>query len=162
MDSTTNQQHSDQRRRSMKNAEAIEISRRRFAIAGLSAGAALLAPRALFAEGVQPLSGKAQSTGSARDQAGHEHVVRLTEADRCRPPQCWIRRRRPGRWPRRHSSPRLALRHLQLRRCCSAAGLEGLQGDRSVSARLRHHELSFQRQPCGTPSSRPSASTSSL
>jgi len=43
----------------MKNAEAI--SRRRFAISGLSAGAALLAPGALFAEGVQPLSGKAQS-----------------------------------------------------------------------------------------------------
>jgi len=45
----------------MKNAEAIEISRRRFAISGLSAGAAMLAPGALFAEGVHPLSGKAQS-----------------------------------------------------------------------------------------------------
>ena len=45
----------------MKNAEAIEISRRRFAISGLSAGAALLAPGALFAEGVKPLSGNAQS-----------------------------------------------------------------------------------------------------
>jgi pimeloyl-ACP methyl ester carboxylesterase len=46
----------------MKNPEALEISRRHFAIAGLSAGAAMLAPGALFAEGVQPLSGKAQST----------------------------------------------------------------------------------------------------
>ena len=45
----------------MKSAEAIEISRRHFAIAGLSAGVALLAPGALFAEGVQPLPGKAQS-----------------------------------------------------------------------------------------------------
>ena len=45
----------------MKDAEAIRISRRRFAIAGLSAGAALLAPGALFAEGVQSLSGEAQS-----------------------------------------------------------------------------------------------------
>jgi len=45
----------------MKNIEAIEISRRRFALCGLSAGAALLAPGALFAEGVQPLSGRAQS-----------------------------------------------------------------------------------------------------
>ncbi len=44
----------------MKNAEAIEISRRRFAIAGLSAGAAMLASGALFADGVQPLSGEAQ------------------------------------------------------------------------------------------------------
>ena len=34
----------------MRQAESIEISRRRFAIAGLSTGAALLAPRALFAE----------------------------------------------------------------------------------------------------------------
>ncbi len=45
----------------MKNAEAIEISRRHFAIAGLSAGAAVFAPGALFAEGVQPLLGNAQS-----------------------------------------------------------------------------------------------------
>jgi len=48
----------------MKNPEAIEISRRRFAIAGLSTGAALLAPGALFAEVVQPLTGNAQSTAA--------------------------------------------------------------------------------------------------
>jgi len=46
----------------MKDAEAIRISRRRFAVSGLSAGAALLAPGALFAEGVEPLSGDAQPT----------------------------------------------------------------------------------------------------
>jgi hypothetical protein len=46
----------------MKNAEAIGISRRRFTISGLSAGAALVAPGALFAEGVEPLSGEAQPT----------------------------------------------------------------------------------------------------
>ncbi len=45
----------------MNNPQAIEISRRHFTIAGLSAGAAMLAPGTLFAEGVQPLSGKAQS-----------------------------------------------------------------------------------------------------
>ena len=45
----------------MKNADAIEISRRRFAIAGLSVGATLLAPGVLFGEGIQPPSGKAQS-----------------------------------------------------------------------------------------------------
>ncbi len=45
----------------MKHTEAIEISRRHFAISGLSAGAALLAPAALFAEGAEPQSGKAQS-----------------------------------------------------------------------------------------------------
>ena len=41
----------------MKQTESKGFSRRRFAMAGLSAGAALLAPPALFAEGVQPLSG---------------------------------------------------------------------------------------------------------
>jgi pimeloyl-ACP methyl ester carboxylesterase len=45
----------------MKNAGTMNASRRRFAISGLSAGAALLAPGALFAEGVQPLTGDAQS-----------------------------------------------------------------------------------------------------
>lgn len=45
----------------MKNPEAMEISRRRFAIAGLSAGAAMLAPGSLLAGGVQPISGEAQS-----------------------------------------------------------------------------------------------------
>ena len=45
----------------MKNAETNEISRRRFAIAGLSAGASLFATPALLAEGVLPLSGNAQS-----------------------------------------------------------------------------------------------------
>ena len=46
----------------MKNAEATGISRRRFAIGGLSTGAALLAAGRLFGEGVQPASSK---TGSA-------------------------------------------------------------------------------------------------
>jgi pimeloyl-ACP methyl ester carboxylesterase len=46
----------------MKDAEATRISRRRFAVSGLSAGAALLAPGAVFAEGVEPLSGEAHPT----------------------------------------------------------------------------------------------------
>ena len=46
----------------MKNADANGISRRRFAIGGLSTGAALLAAGRLFGEGVQPASSK---TGSA-------------------------------------------------------------------------------------------------
>ena len=45
----------------MKNVEAIGISRRRFAMAGLSTGAALLAPRAIFAESNQASSSKAGS-----------------------------------------------------------------------------------------------------
>jgi pimeloyl-ACP methyl ester carboxylesterase len=47
----------------MKNIEAVGISRRRFAMAGLSTGAALFAPRDLFAESNQPSSSKAGSAG---------------------------------------------------------------------------------------------------
>ena len=43
----------------MKNAEAIGISRRRFAIGGLSAGAALLAPGTAFGESAHPVSSRA-------------------------------------------------------------------------------------------------------
>jgi pimeloyl-ACP methyl ester carboxylesterase len=42
----------------MKQTESIGMSRRHFAMAGLSAGAALLAPSALLAEGIQPLISK--------------------------------------------------------------------------------------------------------
>ena len=67
------------------------------------------------------------------------------EADRCRRPERRLCRGRPGRWPARHSSARLALRHPQLRRCRAAAGLGRLPRDRSLSARLRHDALSFER-----------------
>jgi pimeloyl-ACP methyl ester carboxylesterase len=50
-------------RRSMKNTEAVRVSRRRFALAGLTAGASLLAPPALFAEGVLPTSSTEDSEG---------------------------------------------------------------------------------------------------
>ena len=66
----------------MKNAEAIEISRRRFAISGLSAGAALLAPGALFAEGVQPLSSYAQSTDLPATKPGtHTSFATMKQID---------------------------------------------------------------------------------
>ena len=54
----------------MKNAEAIGISRRRFAIGGLSAGAALLAPGAVFGEGAQPVSSTADSAEPAAIEPG--------------------------------------------------------------------------------------------
>ena len=44
----------------MKQAELIGISRRRFATASLSAGAALLAPSALLADGIQSLPSNAK------------------------------------------------------------------------------------------------------
>jgi pimeloyl-ACP methyl ester carboxylesterase len=66
----------------MKNSEAIEISRRRFTIAGLSAGAALVASPALFAEGVEPLSGKPQSTGALAIQPGmHTSFASMKQID---------------------------------------------------------------------------------
>jgi pimeloyl-ACP methyl ester carboxylesterase len=42
----------------MNNEESVGLSRRRFAMAGLSAGVALVAPGALFAEVTQPLSSR--------------------------------------------------------------------------------------------------------
>jgi len=48
----------------MNNAEAIGMSRRRFAAFSLSTGAALLAPRALLAEGSQPPSSNGGLAGS--------------------------------------------------------------------------------------------------
>ena len=66
----------------MKNAEAIRISRRRFAIAGLSAGAAWVAPGALFAEGVQPLSGEAQPIDTPAIKPGtHTSFASLKQID---------------------------------------------------------------------------------
>jgi pimeloyl-ACP methyl ester carboxylesterase len=66
----TNKQHSNGRRRVLKSAEKIGISRRRFAMAGLSAGASLLASPALFAEGASPVSSKADSAGLPAMQPG--------------------------------------------------------------------------------------------
>ena len=66
----------------MKNAEAIGISRRHFAIGGLSAGAALLAPGALFADSVQPVSGEAQPTELPAIKPGmHTSFASLKQID---------------------------------------------------------------------------------
>ena len=54
----------------MKNAEATGISRRRFAIGGLSTGAALLAPGTVFGEGGHLDSGMADSAGPAAIEPG--------------------------------------------------------------------------------------------
>jgi pimeloyl-ACP methyl ester carboxylesterase len=66
----------------MKNPETIEISRRHFAISGLSAGAALLAPGTLFAEGVQPVPGKPQSPDMPASQpAAHTSFASMKQID---------------------------------------------------------------------------------
>jgi pimeloyl-ACP methyl ester carboxylesterase len=66
----------------MKNAETIEISRRRFTISGLSAGAALLAAGVLSAESVQPLSGNAVSTDLPATKPGtHISFASLKQID---------------------------------------------------------------------------------
>ena len=62
----------------MKDAETMRISRRRFAISGISAGAALLAQGALFAEGAAATLQWDGLGRSARDQTRHENVLRLT------------------------------------------------------------------------------------
>ena len=54
----------------------------------------------------------------------------------------WLCRSGSKRWSCGYSSTRLALRHSQLHRRCPSAGFDGLQGDRSLCARLRHDALS--------------------
>ena len=54
----------------MKKLEAMEISRRRFTIGGLSAGTALFAPGTLFGEGVRPASSEAAPTALPAIQSG--------------------------------------------------------------------------------------------
>ena len=126
----------------IKMSEEINHHRRRF----LGTAAMTIAAAQLGMIGSARRTIRQGRTGrSARDQAGDEHVVRPTEADRCRRPECRIRRSRPRRWSCGHSSARLALRHSQLCRCRALAGVGGLPGDRPVSARLRHDALSFER-----------------
>ena len=48
------------------------------------------------------------------------------------------------RWSSSSSSARLAIRHLQLCRCCPFVGVGGLQGDRPVSTWIWHDAVSFQ------------------
>jgi pimeloyl-ACP methyl ester carboxylesterase len=54
----------------MKQTEANGLSRRLFAIAGIAAGAALLTPRALFAEGSEHPSDKPKSVDAATTKRG--------------------------------------------------------------------------------------------
>jgi pimeloyl-ACP methyl ester carboxylesterase len=54
----------------MKQSEPVATSRRRFALAGLSAGVAMLAQRALFAEPIRPLSSKDILADSAAIKPG--------------------------------------------------------------------------------------------
>jgi len=60
----------------VKNAEVIEISRRCFTIAGLSAGAAMLAPDSLLAESAQAFSGKMHSEERSPASSGTNNSFR--------------------------------------------------------------------------------------
>jgi pimeloyl-ACP methyl ester carboxylesterase len=66
----------------MNTAEALGISRRHFAMASFSTGAALLAPRSLFAEDFQPPSSTASSAGSpAIEPPTHKSFGPLKQID---------------------------------------------------------------------------------
>jgi pimeloyl-ACP methyl ester carboxylesterase len=66
----------------MNTAEALGISRRHFAMASFSTGAALLAPRSLFAEDFQPPSSTASSAGSpAIERPTHKSFGPLKQID---------------------------------------------------------------------------------
>ncbi len=78
-------------------------------------------------------------------QAGNKHVVRVTQAGRRRTSQRRIRGGWPCRRARRRPSARLAVRHLQLRRCRASACLSRLSGDSALFARLWHDALPVRR-----------------
>src|SRR5258705_10054574 len=65
--------------------------------------------------------GRAEEAEHGRLQGGREYLIRIIEADRCRPPERRLCRggSRPG--PTRDSAARLALRHQQRLPCRSAA-----------------------------------------
>ena len=128
----------------MKNMEATGISRRSFAIGGLSTGAALLAPGKLFGEGVQPGSSKTNFTEPPAGQLGTNTSFASMKQIDAGVLNVGYAEDGPPNGPPRHPSAGMAIRHLQLRRCCSAAGRERLQGDRPVSARLWLYALSFE------------------
>ena len=66
----------------MKQPELVPISRRRFAMAGLSAGAAMIAPETLFSESIQHLSSEAILTDVAATKAGtHTSFAPLRQID---------------------------------------------------------------------------------
>ena len=62
----------------MKQSELVAVSRRRFAMAGLSAGAALLAPGTLFSENVQPVFNRAILADLPVIKPRNEYIVRST------------------------------------------------------------------------------------
>src|ERR1700679_3181900 len=66
----------------MKQTEANGLSRRLFAIAGIAAGAALLTPRALFAEGSEHPSDKPKSVDAAKTKRGtHTSFAAMKQID---------------------------------------------------------------------------------
>ena len=121
-----------------KTSDAINQHRRRF----LGTAAIALAAAPLARDRLRGRTIRSDKTGGcARDQAGDEHVVRLAQADRCRRPECRVRRGRPHGWSRGRAAARLALRYSQLCRCGALAGIGRLPRDRTVCARLWHDAL---------------------
>ena len=121
------------------NSEKIDHHRRH--LLGAAAVTAAAAQLGLLA------SANAQSAdgNAALDQAGDERLVRSAEADQRRPSERRIRRSGSGQWPAGHSSARLALRHSQLCRRDTDAGVGGLPCAGALPARLRGNALSVQR-----------------
>ena len=139
----------------IKASDRFDLDRRRFF--GAAALAIATAELGLIGS-ARAQAGKPQL---ACDQTGDEHVLRAAQANRCRRSQCRICRGRPRRRSRGHSSARLALRHLQLRRRDAVVGVGRIPGDRALSAWLRHDAVPFRATRSVTGSRRPSPLTSS-
>ena len=126
----------------IKMPEEINTDRRRF----FGAAAVTVAAAQLGMIGsAAAQSGETKPASLPAVKPGTNTSFGPTEADRCRRPECRLRRGRSRRRSSSHSAARLALRHSQLCRCRPFAGLGRLPGDRSVPARLWHDAISFER-----------------
>jgi hypothetical protein len=79
-------------------------------------------------------TGMTGATRNPRRQAGYEHVLRASEADRRRAPQYRIREAGPRRRSPRPPASRLAVRHLQF---CDVAPLLASAGYRVIVPYMR-------------------------
>ena len=133
-------QHPSATQQSQEKPMFNEIDHDRRRLVG-AAAMTFVASQFAFSGAAEAQPSKAKAGKPGPDQAGHEHIIRIAEADRCRRAERGIRRSRSRGWPGRHSPARMALRHLQLCRRRAPARGRRLPCHRSIFARPRHDPL---------------------
>jgi len=131
-----------------KTSKEIDHNRRRFF--GTAAMALAATQLGMFGSANAQSGGVKPGDVPATRPGAHTSFAPLKQID-CRRPEYRLRRSRPSRRSCGNSAARLALRHLQLRRCRPIASIEGLPRDCSLSSRLWHDDLSLQRNHAERP-----------